>query len=106
MAIAKVLTYRPRPGGTEQFLALAKRADKILKGLGASTRTLGTVIGRPMSNGFIYVIETPNRKAHGEFSAKLENDPDWKKFVAGVNSTDKPSADLVSSALYSEIPLG
>jgi len=106
MAIAEVLTYRPRPGGTEQFIALAKRADKILRGLGATTRTLNTVVGGPSSNGFVYVIETPNWKAHGEFSAKLENDPDWKKFVAEVNSMDKPSADLVSSALYSEIPLG
>ncbi len=35
MAIAQVFTYTPRPGGIEQFLAIAKRADKILRGLGA-----------------------------------------------------------------------
>ena len=31
MAIAQVFTYSPRPGGIEQFLGLAKRADKILR---------------------------------------------------------------------------
>ncbi len=62
MAIAQVFTYRPRPGGTEQFLAIAKRADKILRGLGATTRTLSTVVGGPTSTGFIYIMETPNWK--------------------------------------------
>jgi hypothetical protein len=106
MAIAQVFTYRPRPGGTEQFLSIAKRADKILRGLGATTRTLRTVVGGPTSTGFIYVMETPNWKAHGELSAKLETDQDWRKLVEEVSSTDKPSADLISSALYTEIPLG
>jgi hypothetical protein len=51
-------------------------------------------------------METPNWKAYGELSAKIEADPDWKKFVAEVGSMEKPSVDLVSSALYAEIPLG
>jgi len=106
MAIAQVFIYRPRPGGSEQFIALAKRADKILRGLGATTRTMGTVVGGPMSNGFIYVMETPNWKAFGELSTKIEADPDWKKFIAEVSSMEKPSVDSVSSAIYSEIPLG
>jgi hypothetical protein len=33
-------------------------------------------------------------------------DEDWRKLVVEVNSTDKPSADLVSSAVYAKIPLG
>jgi len=106
MAIAQVFTYRPRPGGIEQFLGLAKRADKILKGLGATTRTLTSVAGGPVPNAFIYVVETPNWKAHGELSAKLETDTDWRKFVAEVSAIDKPSVDLISSAVYAEIPLG
>lgn len=106
MAIAQVFTYNPRPGGVEQFLGLAKRADKILRSLGATTRTLSSVAGGPTPNAFIYVIETPNWKAHGEFSAKLETDPSWRKLVEEVSATDKPSADLVSSAVYAEIPLG
>jgi len=103
MAIAQVLTYRPRPGGSEQFLALAKRADKILRGLGATTRTLGSVAGGPVPDAFLYVIETPNWKAHGELSGKFATDPDWLKFIAEMSSNEKPSQDLVSSALYSEI---
>lgn len=106
MAIAQVFTYRPRPGGVEQFLAIAKRADAILRGFGATTRTLSTAVGGPVSNALLYIVETPNWKAHGELSAKLETDSDWRKLVAEVTSNDKPSADLVSSALYAEIPLG
>jgi hypothetical protein len=105
MAIAQVFTYRPRPGAMEQFIGIAKRADKILRGLGATTRTLNSVAGT-VPNAVLYIIETPNWKAHGELSAKLETDADWRKLVAEVTSTDKPSADLISSAVYAELPLG
>jgi hypothetical protein len=105
MAIAQVFTYNPRPGGIEQFIAIAKRADKILRGLGATTRTLNAVAGAN-PNAMLYVIETPNWKAHGELSTKLQTDADWQKLMAEIGSTDKPSADLASSAVYSEIPLG
>ena len=105
MAITQVFTYTPRPGGLEQFIGIAKRADKILRGLGATTRTLSAIAGAN-PNAFIYVIETPDWKAYGELSSKLQTDKDWQKLVAEVGSTDKPSADLVSSAVYSEIPLG
>ncbi|MFZ2062102.1 MAG: hypothetical protein WAU82_13900 [Candidatus Binatus sp.] len=105
MAIVQVFTYNPRPGATEQFLAIAKRADKILRGLGATTRTLSSVAG-PTPTALLYVVETPNWKAHGELSTMLETDADWRKFVAEVTSTDKPTVDLVSSAVYAEIPLG
>ncbi len=106
MAIAEVFTYSPRPGGIEQFLSLAKRADKILRALGATTRTMTSVAGGPTANAFMYVVETPNWKAHGELGAKLEADADWRKFLADVNSNDKPAVDLISSAVYAEIPLG
>lgn len=106
MAIAEVFTYSPRPGGIEQFLGLAKRADKILRALGATTRTLSSVAGGPAANAFMYVVETPNWKAYGELSAKLDSDHDWRKFLADMNSNEKPAVDLVSSAVYAEIPLG
>jgi hypothetical protein len=105
MAIAQVYTWNPRPGALEQFIGIAKRADKIMRGLGASTRTLTSVAGAT-PNAILYVIETPNWKAHAELSTKLETDKDWQKLMAEVNSTDKPTADLVSSAVYSEIPIG
>ena len=106
MAIVEVFTYNPRPGGTEQFLSLAKRADKILRALGATTRTFTSVAGGATPNAFVYVLETPNWRAHGELSAKLENDHDWRKFLADMSSNDKPAVDLVSSAVYAEIPIG
>ena len=45
-------------------------------------------------------------RARIQVSAKLETDSDWSKFVQDVTSTEKPSADLISSAVYSEIPPG
>jgi predicted RNA methylase len=105
MAIAQVYTWNPRPGALEQFMGVAKRADKIIRGLGASTRTLTSVAGAT-PNAILYVMETPNWKAHAELSTKLETDKDWQKLIAEMNSMDKPTADLVSSAVYSEIPLG
>lgn len=105
MAIAQVFTYNPRPGAIEQFMAIAKQADKILRRLGATTRTLSSVAGAD-PNALIYVIETADWKAHGELSTRLQTDADWQKLVKEIGSTDKPSADLTSSAVYSEIPLG
>ena len=106
MAIAEVFTYNPRPGGTEQFLSHTKRADKILRALGATTRTFTSVAGGATPNAFVYVLETPNWRAQGELSAKLDTDSDWRKFLTDVSSNEKPAVDLVSSAVYAEIPLG
>jgi hypothetical protein len=106
MAITQVFTYRPRPGGIEQFMTLAKRADKILRALGATTRTLTRVAGGTEATAFIYLIETPNWKAHGDLSAKLETDADWRKFVDEVGANPNPAVDMISSAVYSELPLG
>jgi hypothetical protein len=105
MAIAQVFSYIPRPGGVEQFMSIAKRADKILRSLGATTRTLSSVAGGA-PNALLYVIVTPSWKAHGELSTNLETDKEWRKLVDEATSNDKPSVDLASSAIYSEIPLG
>src|SRR5271156_4710680 len=105
MAIAQVFTYIPRPGGVEQFMSIAKKADKILRSLGATTRTLSSVaVAAP--NALLYVIETPDWKANGEISTKLETDKEWRMLVDEVTSNDKPSVYLVSSAIYSETRLG
>src|SRR5260370_40698263 len=100
MSNAEVFTNSPRPCGIEQFLGLAKRADKILRALGATTRMLTSVAGGQAPNGFLYIVETPNWKAHGELGAKLETDPDWRKFLADLSSNQNPALDLVSSAVY------
>lgn len=40
MAIAQVYRWNPRPGVLEQFMGVAKRADKIIRGLGGTTRLI------------------------------------------------------------------
>jgi len=105
MAIAQVFSWHPRPGRIADFMAIAKKADKIIRGHGATTRTLNSVSGG-VAGGITYVIETANWKAFGDLEANLQTDKAWQALLAEVNSTDKPTADLISSAVYSEIPLG
>ncbi len=105
MAIAQVYTWHPRPGRLADFMAIAKKVDKIIRGLGGTTRTLNQTSGG-VAGGVLYIIETANWKTFGELAAKLEADKAWQALMAEVNSTDKPTADLISSAVYSEIPLG
>jgi len=105
MAIAQVFVWHPRPGRIADFMAIAKKADKIIRGLGGTTRTLNQAAGG-VPGGILYVIETANWNAFGELGTKLQADKAWQGLIAEVNSTDKPTADLLSSSVYSEIPLG
>ena len=105
MAIAQVFVWHPRPGRIADFMAIAKKADKIIRGLGGTTRTLNQAAGG-VAGGILYVIETANWNAFGELGTKLQTDKAWQALIAEVNSTDKPTADLLSSSVYSEIPLG
>jgi hypothetical protein len=105
MAIAQVFSYHPRPGRRADFMAIAKRADKIIRGLGATTRTLNQTAGG-VAGGVLYLIETANWTAFGDLATKLQTDKAWQALVAEVTSTDKPTVDLLSAAVYSEIPLG
>jgi hypothetical protein len=56
-------------------------------------------------NVVIYLIEMPNWQAYGDFNGKLAADAEWGTFMAEVNMAT-PAADMLSSAVYSEIPLG
>jgi len=51
-------------------------------------------------------IETANYKAFGEYSAKLEADPEWRAFLAELQGEREPAADLISSTMYVEQPVG
>ncbi len=105
MAIAQVFLWQPRPGRLADFMAIAKKADKIIRGLGATTRTHNQASGG-VPNGVLYVIETADWKAFGDLNTKLQTDKAWQALVAEVNSTNQPTGDMISSAVYSEIPLG
>jgi hypothetical protein len=105
MAIAQVYTFHPHPGRTADFMAIAKKADKIFRGLGATTQTINSVSGG-VAGTILYVVETADWKAFGDVAAKLQTDKAWLALAAEMSSTDKPTADLLSSSVYSEIPIG
>ena len=104
MAISQVFVWHPRPGRIADFMAIVRKADKIFRGLGATTRTLNRVFGG-VPGSVVYVVETADWRAFGDFNAKLQADKAWLALIGDVNSTEKTAGDLLSSAVYSEIPL-
>jgi hypothetical protein len=102
--ILQVFVYRPRPGKLQSFMKNVARGSKIVNRDGGKVRQWNTATGG--EPGTIAIgIETANYKAFGEYSAKLEADPEWRAFLAELESDREPAADLVSSALYEEQPL-
>ena len=102
--ILQVFVYRPRPGKLQSFMKNVARGSKIVNRDGGKVRQWNTATGG--EPGTIAIgIETANYKAFGEYSAKLEADPEWRAFWAELESDREPAADLVSSALYEEQPL-
>jgi hypothetical protein len=104
-AVASVATWRPRPGRLQDFMAVVARAKKIHTRLKGNVRVWNSQFGgEPFTVG--YVIEVPDWKAHGEFAAKLETDPEWLALVAEWTANREPPADLVQDALFAEVPVG
>jgi hypothetical protein len=104
-AVASVATWRPRPGRLQDFMAVVARAKKIHQRLKGTVRVWNTQFGgEPFS--VAYVIEVPDWKAHGEFGARLEADPEWMALVAEWSTNRDPIADLVQNAVFVELPVG
>jgi hypothetical protein len=105
MAIAQVFAWHPRPGRLADFITVAQRADKIIRSLGGSTRTLNAAVGA-IPGGVLYVIESTDWNTFATLQSKMASDKAWQALLAEVNSTKEPTSDLVSSALYAEVLLG
>ena len=99
--VLQVFTYRPRPGQLARFMKDVTRGTKIVSRDGGKVRLWSTASGG--EPGTIAIgIETSNYKAFGEYSAKLEADPEWRAFLAELEGNREVAADLVSSAMYVE----
>ena len=101
---AQVMAWRPRPGRLEDFLKIAARADKLLRKFGATTRTLNTPVAGDQAGTMLYLIECTDMNAFGALQSKMQSDKEWLAFLAEVNSN--PTADLIGSSLYTEVPVG
>jgi len=103
---AQVLAWRLRPGRLEDFIKIAGRADKILKKFGATTRTLNNVVAGDQAGTALYIIECTDMKAFGALQDRMQTDQEWQAFIREVYSDPNPTADLVGSSLYTEVPVG
>lgn len=102
--ILQVFTYRPRPGQLAHFMKNVAKGSKIVNRDGGRVRLWNTACGGE-SGTIVVGIENSNYKTYGEYAAKLEADPEWRAFLAEIESEREPAADLVSSAMYVEQPV-
>jgi len=86
-------------------MANVATAKKIIERLGARVRVLNQVVGTnaPCT---VFITETADWKAYGEFAAKLDADSQWQGFVAKFTSNRDPEADLIATGLSTEVPVG
>jgi len=103
--ILQTFVYRPRPGQLSRFMKDVARATKIVSRDGGKLRQWNTANGGEPGT-IVIGVENANYKTFGEYAAKLEADPEWRAFVTEVSGEREPAADLVSSAMYVEQPVG
>ena len=101
MAIAQVAIWRPIPGRFEDFIKVAKQAQKIQERLGAQVRIWQTQVGHNAGT-IAYVIQHPDGAAYGQFIDKLNGDGEWQQLVASFQKD--PPAEPVQSNLFQELP--
>ena len=103
--VLQVFVYRPRPGQLSHFMKNVAKGSKIVHRDGGKVRQWNTATGGEPGT-IVIGIETANYKTYGEYAAKLEADPEWRAFLAEIEGDREPAADLVSSAMYVEQPVG
>ncbi|MGA7870086.1 MAG: hypothetical protein WCA22_04225 [Candidatus Binatus sp.] len=100
-AVLQITVFQPEPGRFDEFLKRTSKAKKIRERAGAKVRYYRTVSGGLPA--IAAVAETGGWKAHGEYMAKLEADPEWQKLMAEVRADREPSAKIVELRMSEEI---
>jgi hypothetical protein len=102
-AVSEVLFFKPQPGRLEAFMRDVSRASTIIKRSGGKLRGWNQVSG-PNAGSIAVVIEHNDWKDFGSYMAKLESDKDWQAFLAEINSSKAPNAEMIASGLSVEVP--
>ncbi len=100
-AVNQVTVVHVTPGRFDEFLKRSSKLKKIRERAGAKVRYYQTVAGGHPA--VMVVAETAGWKAHGEYMAKLEADPEWQKFVAEIRADRDPVATIVEQRTSQEI---
>jgi NIPSNAP protein len=102
-AVVSIRVWQPHSGRLQDFTARVARAKRIHERLRGKVRVFNSHFGGvPLS--VCYIIEHPDWKAFGEFRATVEADAEWLALVA--ENTRDPTADLISSQVLVEVPVG
>lgn len=105
MAVLATTAWRVRPGKTQDFLANAASARKILERLGGRGRLVNQAVGTN-APAMIFIVESPDWKAYGDLQAKMQTDPEWQGFLAkAIGNNVNPPADLIGTGLSTDVPL-
>lgn len=106
MAVLGTTAWRVRPGKTQDFLANAASAKKILERLGGRVRVVNQAVGTN-APAMIFIVESPDWKAYGDLQAKMQADSEWQDFFAkAIGNNTSPSADLIGTGLSTDVPVG
>lgn len=106
MPVLGTTVWRVRPGKTEDFLANAASAKKVLERLGGRVRVINQAVGTNAPS-MIFIVESPDWKAYGDLQAKMQADSEWQDFFAqAIANNANPSADLIATGLSTDVPLG
>jgi hypothetical protein len=101
-AVTQITVFRPAPGRIDEFLKRSSRAKKIRERAGTKVRYYRTVSGANLP-AIAAVAETGGWKAHGEYMAKLEADPEWQKLMVEVRAEREPLGTIIEIRLSEEI---
>jgi hypothetical protein len=106
MAVLATSLWRVRPGKTQEFLANAASAKKILERLGGRGRLVNQAVGTN-APAMIFIVESLDWKAYGDLQAKMQTDTEWQAFLAqAISNNANPAADLIGTGLSTDVPLG
>jgi len=100
-AVNQITVVHVAPGRFDEFLKRSSKLKKIRERAGAKVRYYRTVAGGQVA--IAVVAETEGWKAHGEYMAKLEADPEWQKIFAEIGSERDPVATIVENRTSEEI---
>lgn len=99
-ATSQVVAWRPLPGRADAFIGQVGMAKGIHERLGARVNVAQTVMGgEPMT--LIYMMSFDSGVTFGAFLDALERDGEWQQFW--TTAMGDPTAEMVSSALYSAV---
>ena len=98
--VSQVANWRPLPEKMDTFIGQLAKAKGIHERLGATINVAQTQVGGETMT-VVYMMTFESGATYGAFIDALAQDTDWQTFWS--DAMKSPSADLVSTGLYTAI---